>query len=271
MSCATCHQVSVRSDGVDLWSVPEGLFDVGYDPGQTYEVHVRLRQEQFGLSNNHACTAEAGGCNRNGFVAEFLSATHAPVGSLCADGGTFATDGSCSDSAGATTTLLASHAGISGNSQVQPKVCGNGVTTDCVDVAGMTAAGKSQAEINAALSAAVNGRTIWAFQWRAPPADVKAATLWLGAVDGNGGVSVDPAHNDFLGDEVLLLRQPLWARGFEPAASASGGCSAQPVQGGPRGHGSTALALLALAALMLMATRRRAADIHLVFDNWRRP
>lgn len=258
MSCATCHQGTTRSDGIDLWSVPEGLFDVGYEPGQTYEIHIRLRQEVRGLGNNHACAAESGGCNRNGFVAEFLDSTHAPVGALCADGGTLGSDGSCSDSAGATTTLLASHAAISGNSLAQPVVCGNGVTTDCVDIAGMTAAGKSQAEINAALSAGVSGRTIWAFQWRAPGADVLATTMWLGAVDGDAGVSVDPAHNDFLGDEVLLVKQPLWARGHEPAAAASAACSARPRATAPN-TGPTVLVGLLLLSLGLVATQRRAA------------
>ncbi len=257
MSCATCHQGSVRDqEGVDLWSVPEGLFDVGYEPGQTYAIHVRLRQERRGLSNNHACAPEAGGCNRNGFVAEFLDAGHKPVGALCADGGTLGGDGSCSDSAGTTTTLLGAHTAISGNSLAQPAVCGNGVSQDCVDVAGLTAAGKSQAEIHAALAAGVSGRTIWAFQWRAPAADVVAATLWLGAVDGDGGVSVDPAHNDFLGDEVLLLKTPLWARGHAPAAAAVGGCSSAPAAPGPSRSGGAPFLSLTLVAVGLVGLLR---------------
>jgi hypothetical protein len=259
MSCATCHQGRTQKGGVDLWSVPQGLFDVGYEPGTTYQVHVRLQHERRGLDRNVACAPHTGGCNRNGFVAEMLDGRGGPVGALCVDGSGYDAQGGCDESAGATTALLASKAAISGHSQVPPKVCSATTTRDCVDVAAMRAAGGDDAAISAALAAAVRGRAIWAFQWRAPDV-AHEATLWLGAVDGDGAVSVDPSHNDFGGDEVLVVRQAVWARGHAPEATTGGCDAAGPSRrlGGPMDTSMMATIVL-LAAALLLARRARAA------------
>ena len=283
LSCASCHQGAVRSDNVDLWSVPEGLFESGYVSGTTYTIHLRLSQEHRGLDRNGACPPHAGGCNRNGFVAEFLAAPGGTMGALCTDQGSWDETGSCLDPAGPTTALMAQKTAISGHSLAQPQVCSPSVVGDCVDVAAMQAAGASQAEIDAALVATVRGRTAWSFQWRAPLATESAApsgTFYLGVVDGDGGISVDPAHNDYFGDEVVLLQRDVYPVGHPPAAVATG-CTAAPGRSrsapawpalllGPalrallrrrRSHRpQTAWASAALLALALLPTPARAAD-----------
>lgn len=249
LDCASCHQSTATSGRLSLASNPPGLFDRGFVPGTDYLVAVRLAQEVKGLDRNGACEAEQGGCNRNGFVAEFLGQNGQPTGQLCTDSGVLSDQG-CDNDAGQQTTLFSGARAVSGVSLEQPTICGSGGGQDppgCVDVAALQAAGKSQSEIDKILLSAVKGRTSWHFRWRAPQNSTPVA-FHLGAVDGDGGVGTSPNLNDYNGDIVYAVHLSVPVEGS--AAEPAPGCGASS----PRSsQGWTAM--LAAAVLALFARR----------------
>lgn len=251
LDCSSCHQGAASAGRLTLASSPPGLFDRGYVPGTTYLVAVRLAEEVKGLERNGACAAGQGGCNRNGFVAEFLGPQGQPSGALCTDSGVLGAQG-CDNDAGQETTLFAGARAVSGVSLAQPQLCSGDPARDpqgCVDVAALQAAGKSQGEIDAALAAAVKGRTSWHFRWRAPQGSAPVA-FHLGAVDGDGGPGALPGLNDYYGDVVYAVHRTLPAEGSaaEPEAGCAAGAAASPASAWPWA-----------AALAALWARRRAA------------
>jgi len=253
LTCGACHQGGAAGGGLALASDPAGLFVTGFVPGTTYVIAVRLAPERKGMERNGACKAEQGGCNRNGFVAEFLAGNLDPAGKLCTDSGNL-TDQGCDSDAGKETTLLSKARAVSGLSLAQPAICGPGVLGDCIDVAGLMAAGKTQDEVDQLLMAAVKGRTEWRFQWRAPQT-LGPVSFRLGAVDGDGGTRVTDAHNDYYGDDVYVFDRTLWPEGMQPVDSA--GCVASR---GTRRGWTASLLILAIAWGALL--RRRVATDH---------
>ncbi len=262
MDCTNCHQGSSRSDGVTLWSEPAGLFETGYVADTTYVVHVKLDIERRGLTRQGACAHGLGGCNRNSFVAEWRDEAGAPAGTLCVDGATFGVAG-CESDVGDETLLMAKGLAIGGHSQRKPRLCGGAIASDCIDVAALKASGASDADVNAAIVAAVRGRVQWRFQWRPAASATGPIRLFLGLVDGDGGTSVDPHHNDYQGDDVLMVDRVLRRQG--DAVAPSPGCSASGRFGGASPTtGLDALdlgllgpALLGLGAVALLLLRRR--------------
>lgn len=231
LDCASCHQSNATQGRLTLASNPPGLFDRGYVPGATYLVAVKLAEEVKGLERNGACQGEQGGCNRNGFVAEFLGPDGAPAGQLCTDSGQLLETG-CDNDAGQETTLFGGARAVSGVSLEQPKLCDGAASAasgGCIDVAALQAAGKSKSEIDQVLLAAVRGRVSWHFRWRAPQGSAPVA-LHLGAVDGDGGVGSLPGLNDYYGDVVYAVHRSLPAQGADGQAAqdpAAAGCGAR--------------------------------------------
>lgn len=250
MTCATCHQNGGGDFTVELYSDPGGLLAVGYQPGQIYDITIKLVGERYGLDRQGSCAPHTGGCNRNAFVLDIVDAAGAAAGSLCPTRIAYAADGSCSEESGVGTTLLGGGGAIGGQSLTPPLDCAatGAVPGACVGVAGLRRQGKSDAEIYAAISAAVRGSTSWTFQWKAPAADEGDKHLYLGVVDGDGGTRVDPAYNDYYGDGVVLLDAVI--RGPSSPPPASSGCSAG-------GAAAPLGGLLALLALALEHRRRR--------------
>lgn len=226
MGCDQCHQGNIGGIDAELSSSPPGLFTVGFEPGQTYLITVRLVGERFGLDRQGGCAPLRGGCNRNAFVAEITDAAGAPRGVLCPVGIDFTGDGSCGDESGPDTTLIAKRHAIGGRSLKAPVDCAavGAVPGECIDVAAMLAAGRSADEINAAFNAAVRGSTTWAMQWRAPGTASGSLHLWLGVVDGDGGTRVDPTYNDYEGDGVRMVHAVIPAAGI--GLSTGLGCGA---------------------------------------------
>ena len=249
LDCASCHQSNATSGRLSLASNPPGLFDRGFVPGTNYLIAVRLAQEVKGLDRNGTCEAEQGGCNRNGFVAEFLGQNGQPIGQLCTDNGVLSDQG-CDNDAGKETTLFSGAKAVSGVSLEQPTICSGSAGQDppgCVDVAALQAAGKSQSEIDKILLSAVKGRTSWHFRWRAPQSGA-AVAFHLGAVDGDGGVGTSPNLNDYSGDVVYAVHRSVPVEGS--AAEVAAGC------GAARPRPSTGWsAILAGASLALIARR----------------
>lgn len=252
LSCTACHQGPAPTGAVVINANSPRLFSAGYVPGERYEFAVLLKPERQGLDRNGACEADKGGCNRNGFVAEFLGGDGQPIGQLCTDSGDL-TDQGCSEDSGHETSLFGSARAVSGLSQSQPAICGTGVTEDCIDVAALLAAGKTQDEVDQVLVAAVKGRTSWRFQWRAPNS-TGPVYFHLGVVDGDGGTRVSADHNDYYGDDTYVVARTVWPEGMAPAEST--GCSTTRTPG----LGGTWAAMLCAVLLVGLRRRRGATD-----------
>lgn len=253
LTCVACHQHGNNTGGVSISSDPASLFTAGFVPGATYAITVRLDPERQGLERNGACAAEHGGCNRNGFIGEFLGGSYLPAGQLCTDSGTLGADG-CDGDVGHETMLLSHARAVSGLAIQEPVVCGPQVVGDCVDVQGMLGSGMTQADVDKALMSGVKGRTVWHFQWRAP-LESSPVSFHLGAVDGDGGARVTEDHNDFYNDDVYLMSKTLWPIGDEP--TKVGGCAAAR-------HGrldSMTLAAIAAIVALVLRNRRRASVV----------
>lgn len=258
LTCSACHQGAAPAGSLKLQSAPAGLFDDGFEPGTTYTISVQLSPEQKGLARNGACEAEMGGCNRNGFVAEFLNGNGLPAGQLCVDGGKWTGQG-CDSDAGKQTTLFAYARAVSGVSLQQPEVCAPGgprrASSTCLDVDALLASGKTKAEVDQLLKSAVRGRTTWEFQWLAPQTS-GAVAFHLGAVDGDGGTTLSPNHNDYYGDDVYVVAKTLWRKGTAPAAEA--GCSVARA-GMSRDQAIAAGVLCAALAMLWLRAKLRPA------------
>lgn len=251
LDCTSCHQGSTPGGKLALASEPPGLFERGFVPGTTYAILVRLATEVRGLDHNGTCQPDVGGCNRNGFVAEFLGANQQPAGQLCTDSGVL-TDQGCDGESGAETTLFSGARAVSGVSLQQPRVCNAAVTSDCIDVPALIQAGKTQDEVNQILLSSVKGKTSWYFRWKAPQTST-AVAFHLGAVDGDGGTAVTPEHNDYFGDVTYAVHRTLYPEGMAPPADQAA-CGASRV-----GNSATGLAFAVLAATSawLAGTARR--------------
>ena len=253
LTCVACHQHGSNTGGVSITSDPASLFAQGFVPGATYSITVHLDPERKGLERNGACAAEHGGCNRNGFIGEFLGGSLMPAGQLCTDSGTLTAEG-CDGDVGQETMLLSHARAVSGLAIQEPVVCGPQVVGECLDVQAMLASGMSQADVDKALMAGVKGRTLWHFQWRAPT-EASPVYFHLGAVDGDGGARVTEDHNDFYDDDVYLVSRTLWPIGNEP--TKVGGCAATR-----RGRLDwTTLAAIGAAVTLVLWRRRRASMV----------
>lgn len=247
LDCTSCHQGSTADGKLALASEPPGLFERGFVPGTTYAILVRLVSEVRGLEHNGACQPDIGGCNRNGFVAEFLGPDHQPAGQLCTDTGILRDQG-CDGESGAQTTLFSGARAVSGVSLQQPQVCSPAVASDCIDIPALIQAGKTQDQIDQILLSSVKGKTSWYFRWKAPITST-AVAFHLGAVDGDGGTTVTPEHNDYFGDVTYAVHRTLYPEGMAPPAEQAA-CGAARV-----GSGATGLAFAGLAAVSLWLAR----------------
>lgn len=252
LTCATCHQGDRQAD-LEVTSAPADLLRDGlFQPGRTYRITVTLAHETRGLDRTGGCTPGHAGCNRNLFTAEILDPAGAPAGLLCPNDLTDA-DPTCPSVASDGTALIAHNNAIGGQSLEFPHTCDapDADLARCVDVAALAAAGSSDADIAAAVRAAVRGKTSWQFAWRAPTG-VPTATIWVGLVDGDGGASIDPAYPDYTGDAVGLFHRTL-----RDANVASAPAPTPDPEETPAGPGNLAAAVLALLTLMAAAAARR--------------
>ena len=252
MGCNACHQDGGNSAALRLSSSPPGLFDVGYDEGQAYEIHLELAPEIRGLDRNGSCKTEEGGCNRNLFIAELLSDNGTPTGTLCADGGAFAA-GVCDVESGKETALMLAGAAVAGHSLKVPILCDAGGTNPqgCLDVEALKAAGQSDAQVAEAVRAQVRARTSWRFVWRAPKRSRARVHFYAGAVDGDGGAAIDPRFADYYGDSVAMVHRVIRSTAAVDE-DPIGACSA----GGRGTPGGVLMGVL--AALLILFTSRRA-------------
>ncbi len=242
LDCSTCHEAGPQRVGLRLNANDQDLFANGYVPGKVYELQVEITNEGQGLNwdknnfNGWCTDPPAPGdtytyyqCNNNGFALEIDATTgplvptmtYLPYCPTQPNGTNCAMPNSTSDS-----TMIAP----GGDAVFDAKI----YSTDP----------------NQPKTIVSNGATSWKFYWTAPPAGTGALTVYVAAVDGNGGAGTAANDQDPYNDDTVSANFFLQESGAPVNRSASAGCSI--------GRTSVVLApLWLLAPLLLLAYRRR--------------
>ncbi len=232
-TCASCHIDAPGRVGLHLGADPSALFAGGYIPGQVYELEVQLEHETEGLQYTGATCTDGPGtssgyvqCNNNNFALEVDDAGGAPLGGLfCAtapDPG-----GNCAATNGSEESIVAPAGdAVFGNRPVDPNT--------------------PRLELR-------NGPTSWHVWWTAPNAGSGPVTIYVSAVDGNGGNGTPDVDQDPYGDDVVSASFFIQEAGAAVPTGAQASCA---VVARPAARGRWPLGL-AVAALALLWLRRR--------------
>ena len=232
-TCASCHIAAPGRVGLKLGADPIDIFSNGYIPGQVYTFEVILEHESEGLQYKGATCTDAPGtssgyvqCNNNNFALEVDDAGGAPLGGLfCArapDAG-----GDCASADGSEESIVAPSGDVVfGNRPVDPNT--------------------TRLELR-------NGPTSWHLWWTAPRAGSGPVTIYVSAVDGNGGNGTAAIDQDPYGDDVVSAAFVIREAGTAAAADTRASCTivARPA----RNAWPPALAIAALALLLLRRRR----------------
>jgi hypothetical protein len=214
LDCSTCHGGGPQKVGLRLNADDATLFTTGYQPGKMYELQVLLTNESEGLQyKTSACTdPPAPGdtftyvqCNNNGFGLE-IDASDGPLA-----------NGYC------------------------PQPFKNGVcpppdfTVDQTLIAAPDGSAVFESKVyssdpNLPKTVTRNGAADWKFYWIAPKAGTGALTVYVAAVDGNGGAGnamndQDPYNDDTVGANFFLQEA-----GTTVHNAASASCSISPAR-----------------------------------------
>lgn len=233
LDCASCHAGGPQQLGVRIGATPDGLFSDGYTPGQTYELLVEITGESAGTDRaTPTCTQPPGPtdtfsyvpCNNNNFALEIDDA-NGPLRGLAVYCASAPSGGACPMPAPITDETLVSPDGDA--------IFGNRVR-DPMDPH----------------TIARNDPTSWRFWFTAPPTGSGPLTIYLGAVDGNGGDGTAANDQDVFGDDTVRAIVPLREAG-DPLGGfdASAGCALAPVR-------ASAVTPLAGLFVLLLAWRR---------------
>jgi hypothetical protein len=236
-TCAACHTDGPGRVQLKLGVDQPSLFVDGYTPGVTYLFEVELNGEVEGLQyNTPTCTEPPGPrdtftyvqCNNNNFALEIesgagplsgasLFCSQAPVAGACPTPNAFNDE----------VVVAPTNDAVFGNRQHDPA---NPKTVSR------------------------NDPTRWHLWWTAPPAGTGPLTLYLAAVDGNGGGGTLDNDQDPLGDDTVQSSFSLQEAGAQVPNGAGAGCAV-----GGAVHPSLVLGLLGLLALLATAGRWRRA------------
>lgn len=237
LDCSTCHTAGPQHVGLRLNADDLSLFDIGYQPGKTYELQVVMTNESEGtFFKTPTCTDPPGPgdmfnyvqCNNNGFALEIDTADGPLAGSnvycpqqpkagMCpmpdftADQTMVSPDGDA-----------VFDAKVYSSDPAQPKLI---TRNDALD---------------------------WKFYWTAPKAGTGALTVYIAAVDGNGGGGDANNDQDPYNDDTVSANFFLQEASAPVHNSASAGCA---MGASPESLPSPSLALLLGAALALASGR----------------
>jgi hypothetical protein len=233
-TCSACHTDGPQQITIALGADPADLFATGYEPGRTYELEVQLKDESLGTEYaTPTCTEPLAPsdkyayvpCNNNNFALE-IDTTDWPLASgFCAAA---PVAGACPMPSPSSDEVVVAPGGdaVFGN---QPRST----------VAGM------QKTLTA------NGRVSWHLWWTAPAAGTGPLTLYVGAVDGNGGDGTTTNDQDPYGDDTVAASIMLQEAGDPLAIGATAGCALAGRAPGPGGAGAWLL-----FAMFLVTARR---------------
>ena len=232
--CSSCHRDGPHRVTLALGVDDATLFTTGYVPGQTYELSVSLGNESKGLAYvTPTCTdvPPAGGgvayqqCNNNNFALEIDAADGALAGP-----GTFCAAPPSQGDCPATSP--------SGDEVV--------VAPD-----GDAVLGNDAHSMSMPYQRIANDVTSWHLWWSAPAAGSGPVTVYVAAVDGNGGSGTVASDQDPFGDDTVRGVFHVSEAGGAVTLDAKAGCSAVP------GARDTGVGLLLLVAWLGVPRRRR--------------
>jgi MYXO-CTERM domain-containing protein len=242
LDCSTCHVGGPQKVGLRLNADDPSLFDSGYVPGKVYELQVLLTNETEGVfyDSSPSCTdPPAPGdtfkyvqCNNNGFGLEIDTSDGPLPGSnvYCAQ------------------PFKAGMCPMPDTTADQALVApGGDAVFDSKVYASSTDPALSKTIVR-------NGAVEWKFYWTAPKANTGALTVYVAAVDGNGGAGTATNDQDPYNDDTVAANFFLQESGAPVHNSANAGCSIA------RADAPAPAWLLAPLALLLVARRRRRGE-----------
>lgn len=236
LDCSTCHTAGPQKVGLRLNASDQSLFDSGYKPGAVYELQIALTNETEGLKyKTPTCTDPPAPddtftyvqCNNNGFGLEIDDASGTPLAG---------TNVFCAQQPNAGMCPPADF------TKDQALVAPDG---DAVFDAKVYSADPNQPKLITR-----NGADTWRFFWTAPKAGTGPLTVFVSAVDGNGGAGTTMNDQDPYDDDTVSANFFLQEANAAVHDSASAGCSLAPVGGAP------GLWWLAGPALLMFRRRR---------------
>ena len=210
LDCSTCHTAGPQRVGLRLNADDLALFSTGYQPGKTYELQVVLTNESEGTFFKTAtCTDPPGPddtftyvqCNNNGFALEIDTSDGPLAGSnvYCAQ------------------QPKAGMCPMPDFTADQALVSPDG---DAVFDAKVYSADPNQPKLITR-----NGAADWKFFWTAPKAGTGALTVYISAVDGNGGAGNVNNDQDPYNDDTVAANFFLQEASAPVHNSASAGCA----------------------------------------------
>lgn len=236
LNCGSCHAGAPGVVGLRLGADHPELFSDGYTPGMIYQLEVELTAESKGLQfNTPTCTDPlAPGdtftyvqCNNNGYALEIDSAHGPLMGGFCAQ---HPSNGNCPMP---DFTVDESLVAPGGDAIFSDRVYSSDPSMPKLIVR--------------------NGPTRWHFFWTAPPAGTGPLTVYVAAVDGNGGSGTSSNDQDPYGDDTVQASFFLQEAGSPVRTTASAGCAT----GGAVAGDAISLALVALLVVTASGARRR--------------
>ncbi len=219
LDCSSCHADGPQKVGLQLNADDASLFTDGYQPGKVYELQIELTDETEGLEyNTPTCTdPPAPGdtfayvqCNNNGFGLEIDDDTGTPLAGSDVYCAAQPTAGMCPPA---------------DFTRDQALVAPDG---DAIFDAKVYSADPNQPKL-----VTRNGATTWRFFWTAPKAGTGPLTVYVSAVDGNGGAGKVVNDQDPYGDDTVSANFFLQEVGAPVHDHASAGCSFAPVDAAP--------------------------------------
>lgn len=228
LDCTSCHTDGPGRIGIKVGADDPTLFTVGYAPGRTYQLDVSLLDEVEGLQyNTPTCTEPQAGsyvqCNNNNFAMEIDDEARTPRGTLCA-ARPLSAGCPAADPSGDEVLVSPDGQAVFGNRQHPP---------------GMPKI------------ASRNDPTHWNLWWTAPPAGTGPVTIYLAAVDGNGGDGTAASDQDPAGDDTVSATISLQEQNAEVPTGAMASCALG------RSDPAMALPLTILVGSALLFRRRR--------------
>ena len=243
LDCSSCHTGGPQKVGLQLDTSDLALFSEGYTPGRTYELQIALTNETEGLMyKTPTCTdPPAPGdnftyvqCNNNGFGLEIDDDTGTPL---------------AGPSVFCPQMPIAGMCPTADFTKDQALVAPDG---DAVFDAKVYSADPNMPKL-----VTRNGATTWSFYWTAPKAGTGPLTVYVSAVDGNGGAGTTANDQDPYDDDTVSANFFLQEAGAPVHDRASAGCSLAPVATAPSALWlSWPLALLALRRHRCRRARR---------------
>jgi hypothetical protein len=236
MTCDKCHTDGPGLVRLKLGADDVSLFSTGYNPGQTYQLEVEIQGETKGLDysgstctepplkNDHYTYQQ---CNNNSFAMEIDTLTGPLAGA----------------------TVFCANPPVNGNCPAPNPLADESMVSPDNDAV----FGNRQHQATNPKTVARNDPTTWHLWWTAPAAGTGPVTIFVGAVDGNGGDGTAASDQDPYNDDTVQASFFIQEAGASVPNGATASCAVARRQGGA---GAAALVASLFAAACALARRR---------------